>query len=195
VLKKYRELGDTINYGGQAQAGGGVADIAQLADTEDMRAEVDINEADIAKVSIGSAAAMILDAYPKRHFNATLVKVYPEADRQKGTVKVEVRIENPDLQIIKPEMSAKVTFQETTAAASEPSRLTVPASAIQTDHGGTYVWLVREGVIARISVTRGREIESGVEVESTLSDGDTVVMAPPATLGEGQRVSIDRGDR
>src|SRR5712671_4596540 len=50
VLKKYRELGDTINFGGQIQAGGGATDIAQLADTDDMRAEVDINEADIAKV-------------------------------------------------------------------------------------------------------------------------------------------------
>src|SRR6266852_1480065 len=44
VLKKYRELGDTINFGGQIQAGGGATDIAQLADTDDMRAEVDINE-------------------------------------------------------------------------------------------------------------------------------------------------------
>jgi len=49
VLKKYRELGDTINFGGQIQAGGGATDIAQLADTDDMRAEVDINEADIAR--------------------------------------------------------------------------------------------------------------------------------------------------
>src|SRR6267143_721028 len=54
VLKKYRELGDTINFGGQIEAGGGSTDIAQLADTDDMRAEVDINEADIAKVGIGS---------------------------------------------------------------------------------------------------------------------------------------------
>src|SRR6267378_3173135 len=36
VLKKYRELGDTINFGGQIQAGGGSTDIAQLADTDDM---------------------------------------------------------------------------------------------------------------------------------------------------------------
>src|SRR6267142_1678862 len=30
VLQKYRELGDTINFGGQIQAGGGATDIAQL---------------------------------------------------------------------------------------------------------------------------------------------------------------------
>src|SRR6266446_3235595 len=37
VLHKYRELGDTINFGGQIQAGGGATDIVQLADTDDMR--------------------------------------------------------------------------------------------------------------------------------------------------------------
>src|SRR5262245_34270489 len=31
VLQKYREVGDTINFGGQIQAGGGATDIAQLA--------------------------------------------------------------------------------------------------------------------------------------------------------------------
>src|SRR5258705_12557616 len=36
VLKKYRELGDTINFGGQIQAGGGAADIAQFARTGDI---------------------------------------------------------------------------------------------------------------------------------------------------------------
>jgi multidrug resistance efflux pump len=92
VLQKYRELGDTINYGGQVQAGGGATDIAQLADTGDMRAEVDINESDIAKVSLGMPAVVVPDAYPQSHFDAKLVKIYPEADRQKATVKVEVHI-------------------------------------------------------------------------------------------------------
>src|SRR5258706_8980730 len=90
VLRKYRELGDTINFGGQIQTGGGATDIVQLADTEDMRAEVDVNEAEIAKVAMGSPATVVPDAYPNRRFNASLVKMYPEADRQKGTVKIEV---------------------------------------------------------------------------------------------------------
>src|SRR6266403_1843996 len=68
VLRKYRELGDTINFGGQIQAGGGATDIAQLADTGDMRAEVDINEADIAKVGIGLPGVVGFDSYPDKQF-------------------------------------------------------------------------------------------------------------------------------
>src|SRR5258707_6834136 len=130
VLKKYRELGDTINFGGQIQAGGGATDIAQLADTDDMRAEVDINQADIAKGGIGSPGVIALESYPGKEFDAALVKVYPAADRQKGTVKIEVQIARPDLQIIKPEMSAKVSFLEhQPAAATQQPRMTVPESA------------------------------------------------------------------
>src|SRR5256885_2544990 len=38
VLKKYRELGDTINFGGQIQAGRCATDIAPLGDTVEKRA-------------------------------------------------------------------------------------------------------------------------------------------------------------
>src|SRR5258707_15362259 len=84
VLKKYRELGDTINFGGQIQAGGGATDIAQLADTGDMRAEVDINEADIAKVGIGSPATGVTDAFTDRRVFVPPVQGLPETPPQQG---------------------------------------------------------------------------------------------------------------
>ena len=40
---------------------------------------------------MGSPATVIPDAYPDQSFAAAVVKIYPEADRQKGTVKVEVQ--------------------------------------------------------------------------------------------------------
>ena len=190
VLKKYRELGDTINFGGQIQAGGGATDIAQLADTDDMRAEVDINEADIAKVGIGSPVVVALDAYPDKQFDAALVKVYPAADRQKGTVKIEVQIARPDLQIIKPEMSAKVSFLENQPAATQQPRITVPKGAVRIEEGATYVWTVREGIVHRVGIVRGPETETGIEIKQGLKDGDVVVVSPPANLANGRKVSV-----
>ena len=191
VLKKYRELGDTINFGGQIQAGGGATDIAQLADTDDMRAEVDINELDIAKVGIGSPAAVALDSYPDKQFDAALVKVYPAADRQKGTVKIEVQISRPDLQIIKPEMSAKVSFLVPKMKNGDEPRLTVPKSAIHTEGTESYVWIVRDGMAKRATIVRGREIETGVEVTQGVEDGDVVIIAAAVALKDGLRVRAD----
>ena len=190
VLQKYRELGDTINFGGQIQAGGGATDIAQLADTDDMRAEVDINEADLAKVSLGSHASVVPDAYADRRFEASLVKVYPKADRQKGTVKVEVQLNQPDLQIIKPEMSVKVSFLENQAPATQEPRITVPKGAVRSEEGETYVWTVREGIVQRVGIVRGQETETGIEIKQGLNDGDVVVVSPQANLASGRRVSV-----
>jgi len=190
VLKKYREVGDTINFGGQIQAGGGATDIAQLADTDDMRAEVDINEADIAKVGIGSPVVVALDAYPDKQFDAAGVKVYPAADRQRGTVKIEVRIARPDLQIIKPEMSAKVSFLEHQPAATQQPRITVPKGAVSIEAGDTSVWTVREGIVQRVGIVRGQETETGIEIKQGLHDGDVVVVSPQANLAHGRKVSV-----
>ena len=189
VLKKYREIGDTINYGGDIQAGGGTTDIAQLADTGDMRVEADISESDIAKVAMGMPAAVVLDAYPERSFDAAVVKIYPEADRQKGTVKVEVRILRPEMTVVKPEMSAKVTFLARAASSGQQPVMLVPKNAIVKSAKGSFVWLMRDGIARRAPILTGREFEHGVEVKSGLVDGQTVIVAPPTGLKDGKHVS------
>jgi RND family efflux transporter MFP subunit len=190
VLKKYREVGDTINYGGDIQAGGGTTDIVQLADTDDMRAEVDINESDISKVTIGEPASVVLDAFPDRNFAAKVVKIYPAADRQKGTVKVEVHIVTPDLRIIKPEMSAKITFLAKTASTQEAAPLVlVPKKAILTRSGRTFVWAVRGDRVRRTEVSLGRDFQDGVEVLQGLTGGEMVIVVPPAGLRENEQVT------
>ena len=189
VLQKYRELGDTINFGGEIQAGGGATDIAQLADLSDLRCEVDINESDIAKVKMGTPATVIPDAYPDNPFPAQVVKIYPEADRQKGTVKVEVRILQPDLKIIKPEMSAKVTFQSIVTQAAAAPMVLVPKKAIVTDGAANSVWIVRGDTIHQTPIVVGREFQDGVEVRQGLSGGEMVIVVPAPGLKDGQEVT------
>jgi HlyD family secretion protein len=189
VLQKYRELGDTINFGGEIQAGGGATDIVQLADLSDMRCEVDINESDIAKVKMGTPATVIPDAYPDDPFPAQVVKIYPAADRQKGTVKVEVKILQPDLKIIKPEMSAKVTFQSIVTQTATAPTVLVPKKAIVTEGNASSVWVVRGGTIRRTPIIVGHEFQDGIEVREGLSGGEMVIVVPAPTLKDGQAVT------
>jgi RND family efflux transporter MFP subunit len=173
VLQKYSEVGDTINYGGDIRAGGGATDIAQLADTGDMRVE----------------ATVVLDAYPDLNLDARVVKIYPEADRQKGTIKVEVKILKPDLPIVRPEMSAKITFLAAPAITSQQPIVVIPKNAAITSGGQRYVWIVRDGRARQAPVLTGRELESGVEVKSGLGGGETVIVSPPDSLKNGQPVT------
>jgi RND family efflux transporter MFP subunit len=189
VLKKYREQGDTINFGGAIQAGGGTTDIVQLADTADMRVEVDINQSDIAKIAIGTPATIIPDAYPDHAFDATVVKIYPAADRQKGTVKIEAKIKKADLKIIKPEMSAKVTFLASVPQQQEAPMVLVAKKAVMEDGASPTVWVVRNGIATRVPVTLGREFQDGIEIKSGLGGGELVIIEPPPNLKDGEAVT------
>ncbi len=74
VLSSYRELGDTMNYGGELQAGDGAADIAGLADTDDMRGG---RYQRSQHRKIRALVTFVSDAYADKRFDASLVKVYP----------------------------------------------------------------------------------------------------------------------
>ncbi|HTR62360.1 MAG TPA: efflux RND transporter periplasmic adaptor subunit [Candidatus Binataceae bacterium] len=189
VLSKTHEVGDMVFYGSQPTAGAGTADIATLADTEDMRAEVDINESDIGKVTMGMPATVILDAYPDQSFDARVVKIYPQADRQKGTVKVEVHILTPDLAIIKPEMSAKISFLGGSPVKQEAPLVLVPKKAVVEDGNRKYVWVVSSDVAHRVDVSLGREYQDGVQVLQGLTGGETVIVVPPTQMKDGQPVT------
>jgi RND family efflux transporter MFP subunit len=189
VLKKYREVGDTINYGGDIEAGGGTTDIVQLADTSDMRVEADISENDIAKVVMGMPATVVLDAYPERNFEARVAKIYPEADRQKGTLKVEVKILKPDLAIVRPEMSAKLTFMAAAASLQQQPIIVIPKSTAIKSGRETFVWTVGDGTARRVPILIGRELETGLEIKSGLAGGETLIVNPPDNLHDGEPVT------
>jgi RND family efflux transporter MFP subunit len=189
VLKKYREVGDTINYGGDIEAGGGTTDIVQLADTSDMRVEADISENDIAKVVMGMPATVVLDAYPERNFEARVAKIYPEADRQKGTLKVEVKILKPDLAIVRPEMSAKITFMAAAASSQQQPIIVIPKSTAIKSGRETFVWTVSDGAARRVPILIGRELETGLEIKSGLAGGETIIVNPSDNLHDGEPVA------
>jgi len=87
-------------------------------------------------------------------------------------------------------MSVKVSFLESKPAANEAPGMTVPKSAIKTEGMESFVWALREGAVRRVPIVRGREVEAGIEVKQGLKDGDIVVVASQASLGEGQKVIV-----
>jgi HlyD family secretion protein len=137
---------------------------------------------------MGMPATVVLDAYPERTFEARVVKIYPEADRQKGTLKVEVKILKPDLAIVRPEMSAKITFMVAAAGSPQQPIIVIPKNTALEDGRETLVWIIQDGVARRVSVLTGRELENGVVVKSGLYGGETIIVAPPDNLREGEPV-------
>ncbi len=80
-----------------------------VADLKDLQVEIDLNEADVAKVFLKQKCKVSPEAYPDRVYDGHVAEKAPEANRQKGTLQVKVQILNPD-EYLTPELSAKVDF-------------------------------------------------------------------------------------
>ena len=80
-----------------------------LADPQDLQVEIDMNESDLAKVSLGQKCRVSPEAYPDKTYAGTVAEIAPEANRAKGTLQIKVQIRAPD-KFLTPELSAKVEF-------------------------------------------------------------------------------------
>ncbi|MGZ8898730.1 MAG: efflux RND transporter periplasmic adaptor subunit [Limisphaerales bacterium] len=88
--------------------------LISLADLQDLQVEIDLNEADVAKVQVGQKCRISPEAYPEKSYEGFVAEKAPEANRQKGTLQVKVQIQNPD-KYLTPELSAKVDFLKVSA--------------------------------------------------------------------------------
>ena len=80
ILAKLKEVGEIAVPGGFAGSG----DLIRMANLDDLRAEVDVNEADLSRVRLGQPAEVVPDAFPDRHYAAQVVKLYPAGEPPEG---------------------------------------------------------------------------------------------------------------
>jgi RND family efflux transporter MFP subunit len=184
ILAKLKEVGEIAVPGGFSGSG----DLIRMANLEDLRGQVDVTESELAKIRMGQRAEVVPDAYPDRKYAAHVVKLYPQVDRQKGTLRVEVQIEKLD-DFLWPDMSARITFLDEVETSAGASAVLVPKSAVRSDGAGTFVWLVRDGRVQRASVTAGRDFGEQVQVTSGLAGDETVVVGSPPPLTDGRAVA------
>jgi RND family efflux transporter, MFP subunit len=80
-----------------------------VADPNDLQIEIDLNEADLSKISLGQKCRVTPEAYPDKYYDGVVAEVAPEADRAKGTLQIKVQVLNPD-RYLTPQLSARVEF-------------------------------------------------------------------------------------
>lgn len=190
ILEKFKEVGEIAVPGGFEGSG----ELIRMANLDDMRAELDVNESDLSRVRIGQPAEVEPDAYPERSYRARVVKLYPQINRQKGTLKVEVGIEDPD-EWLRPDMSVRITFlaeaQPVAEGEPEPALVSAPREALRSDAAGSYVWVVTGGALRRQAVEVAGDRGDRVIVATGLAGGEAVVVgADTEDLRDGLRVDI-----
>jgi HlyD family secretion protein len=154
--------------------------------------EVDVNESYINRVTAGQPVTAVLDAYPDFEIPAKVIAVVPTADRQKATVLVRIGFNALDPRIL-PDMGVKVTFLREATEGSTPAArpvALVPKSAVRTEGGASYVFLVKQNTVERRAVQTAGTDGDRLEVTAGLSAGDRVVVAPPAGVAEGTPIVV-----
>ena len=124
-------------------------EMMRIADLEAMQAWVDINEADIEKVSLGNTARVHIDAYPDRTFlgvverMASRASVQNEGTQQEVTnFEVRIGILRPEVPI-RPGMSARVDIQ--TESASHALSVPIQSVTLRDRNSGTAFERVTDG--------------------------------------------------
>ena len=187
ILAKFKEVGEIAVPGGFSGSG----DLIRMANLEDLRGQVDITESDLAKVHLGQQAAVIPDAYPDKRYRAVVAKLYPQVDRQKGTLRVEVRIEEPD-DALWPDMSVRIAFLEALEPTPGRPAVLMPRRAVQAGDQ-PFAWVVAGDHVRRTQLTLGRDFGDQVQVTSGLTGTETVVVGTREPLHDGQTVVVTGG--
>ena len=193
ILERAVEVGEfvTTNFVGERGAKGYVV---SLADLNDLQVELDISQDDFAKLTMGQKGIVTTDAFPDRKYEGTIEEMSPEANRQKATVQVKVKILKPDV-YLRPEMNARVAFlaketpqEKSRGVAAAPALIFIPSAAIRESSDKKSVFVVFDGRATERVVKVGGTSSRGVEIREGLVGDEEIVMNPAAKLKSGDRV-------
>jgi RND family efflux transporter MFP subunit len=190
VTNKAAQPGEMIS---PISAGGGFTrtGIGTIVDMDSLEIQVDVNEAFIGRVAPEQPVEATLNAYPDWKIPGAVIAIIPTADRSKATVKVRIAIKARDARIV-PDMGVRVAFLESQPAAQAPPRtaVLVPADAVRAEGTAGVLFVHAGDRVARRSVTLGQTVGTEREVLTGLEPGERVVIAPPPSLQDGDRVRV-----
>jgi HlyD family secretion protein len=187
ILERNVEQGEFVTTGFVGDRGA-KGYVVTMADLTDLQVELDINQNDFAKLGGNQQAVLFTDAYPDRKYKGAIDEISPEANRQKATVQVKVKVLEPD-EFLRPEMNATVQF----IGASKPAAGTaaapvvyIPAGTLRNDK----VFVVDSGVARARTVKANGSGSQGLRVESGLLGGEELILDPSAELKDGDKVKV-----
>jgi membrane fusion protein, multidrug efflux system len=190
VTGRFVDPGALIQASGQAggaspggSAKGNSGPILTIADIDTLRIYVYVTEEETSLIKPGLPVTLRLREFPGRDFQATVTRFSNSLDLSTRTMLVEADLPNPKHELY-PGMYADVTIE----LARHDDAIKVPASAIGGTGDASFVYVVRDGKLAKIPVKTDLANEGWVEVTSGLTGDESVVGTMSSALSEGQPV-------
>jgi HlyD family secretion protein len=145
---------------------------------------VQIDEKNLATLSLGQPALGSADAYPDQQFRAEVVYINPAIDADRGSVEVKLAVPDPPA-YLRQDMTVSVDIE----VARHVGTLIVAADAIH-DPTSSAPWVMKrsDSKVQRQAVHIGARGSGEVEILAGLQVGDQVISASNTNVAEGARV-------
>jgi RND family efflux transporter MFP subunit len=180
-----------IDIGSLIQAGDSNsprAELFHMASTDKLRLFVPVPEVYANQVRNGSHVVVTSDAVPGEKFTGTIARNSDAIDLSSRTLNVEVDVVNSEHKLL-PGQYAFIHLPIPPAASS----MTLPSGALLFRGEGLRVGVVRDGRVRLLPVEVGHDYGASVEITSGLAAHDQVILNPPDSLADGERVNIEKG--
>lgn len=183
------------------------AQLATIADTSRIQAELKVDEADIARVAVGESADVYAAAFPDTALKGSVeqIALAPTVEGQARAYKVTVALTVPEKIDLRSGMSVRAEI----VLGKGGKQAAVPVEAIVGDNGDAgksgdaakqpaqYVWKIEDGIAHKVKVETGLSDDAWQAVGKPLKVGDTVARGPSRQLQqlqEGDRVEQRKAD-
>lgn len=188
------------------------AHLLHLYDPERVQVRVDVPLADAAHVYVGQRCEVVVEVLPDQPFAGEVLRITHEADLQKNTLQVKVRVIDPS-PLLRPEMLTRVKFlpggdgavegsgpapiptaKEEAAPDVARTQVLAPTEAVQGTGEAARVWAIRErrgdrGVARAVPVRIVATSDGWLTIAGALNPGELLAVTEDA-LTDGERVRI-----
>lgn len=167
-----------------------------IANPASIHTEVNVDEADIANVTVGQKARVYAIAYPDEPVDGIVDSIAVSAKVAEGqqgqSFAIKIQLLNPEKITLRPGMTCRAEI----FTATKSDALAVPIQSILVEEDLTAdvtrrdVFVVRDGRAVRVPVEVGLSDDTYQQVVSGLSAGDEVIIGPDRVLR-----ALEDGDR
>lgn len=180
------------------------AHIVHIYDPSKLQVRVDVPLADASHIRVGQPCEIVVEILPDRTFKGEVLRITHEADLQKNTLEIKVKVIDPD-PVLKPEMLTRVKFLGGNTKAEQSSRNTgkpSPTTSVlvrQDTLDQDRVWMVRDrsgmrGVLQAVNVERVSEDAEWVRVRGNIQPGALLAVVQEG-YRDGLTIAIRKPDQ
>jgi RND family efflux transporter MFP subunit len=182
ITRRNVDIGNLINAGN----GGTAQQLFFLAQTDPIRVFVNVPESSASSIHTNLGAYVELPQYPGQKFEGKVVRTSESIDLATRTLNTEVDVPNKSDQLL-PGGFAQVHLMVKATGA----RMQVPVNSLLFRSEGLRAIVIDANQQARLRpLVIGRDYGTTLEVLSGLNADDWIVLNPPDSLEEGQKVHV-----